>query len=230
MMRYLILLLLGIFLSSCVPHIAPYRAKERKYVYQGPAYQSGSASDGSLWSDSSHMNNLFTDNRGLRIGDLVTLLISESSSANSEASTESERTSSTNASVPVLFNFMNHLQKQYPNINPAALMSQNFAGEFAGAGKTVQKGTVAGRVTATVKQVLPTGNYFIEGQKVIMVNNEEQHFYISGVIRPVDVNGDNEVFSSRLAEAHIEFTGRGSISSKQKEGWLSRVIDTIWPF
>ena len=78
--------------------------------------------------------------------------------------------------------------------------------------------------------VRANGNLFIEGHRVVLVNNEEQHFYISGVVRPIDIDQENSVKSSMIADAEIEFTGRGILSDNQKQGWLSRYFGWLWPF
>ncbi len=64
---------------------------------------------------------------------------------------------------------------------------------------------------------------------MILVNAEEQHFYISGVVRPIDIDQMNSVKSSQIADAEIEFTGRGIMSEAQEKGWLSKVLGWIWP-
>ena len=79
-------------------------------------------------------------------------------------------------------------------------------------------------------KVLPNGNLFVEGHRAILVNSEEHHFYISGVVRPIDIDQQNSVKSSVVADAQIEFTGRGDLSDNQKQGWLSRYLGWIWPF
>ncbi len=81
-----------------------------------------------------------------------------------------------------------------------------------------------------VRQVLPNGNLFVEGNRVILVNNEEHHFYVSGVARPIDIDETNAVSSSRLADAEIEFTGRGVLSDQQRPGAMQRVFGRVWPF
>jgi len=85
-------------------------------------------------------------------------------------------------------------------------------------------------VPAIVREVLPNGNLFIEGHRVVLVNNEEQHFYISGVIRPIDIEQDNSIKSTQVADAEIEFTGRGDLSDNQKQGWFARHLSWLWPF
>jgi flagellar L-ring protein precursor FlgH len=81
-----------------------------------------------------------------------------------------------------------------------------------------------------VREAMPNGDLFIEGTKVVMINNEEYHLYISGLIRPADVGPDNAVASSRVADAQIEFTGRGDIADQVNRGWLTKLLDWLNPF
>ncbi len=83
---------------------------------------------------------------------------------------------------------------------------------------------------AVVRKVLPNGNLFVEGHRVVLVNNEEQHFYISGVVRPIDIDQENSVKSSMVADAEIEFVGRGVLTDNQHQGFLSRYLGWLWPF
>jgi flagellar L-ring protein precursor FlgH len=81
-----------------------------------------------------------------------------------------------------------------------------------------------------VRQILPSGDLFIEGTKVVMVGAEEKHIYLSGIVRRIDIADDNSVSSSRIADAEIEYAGRGDISDTQRRGWGSRVLSKLWPF
>ena len=224
------LISITLLLSSCVPHIAPYKPKKRIYQYQGRKNSSEISNNGSLWSENSEMNNLFSTHKHLEAGDIVTIKVYDSASASNQADTQTGKETKTDISMSALMNFMNYIAAQYPDIDKEALIKQAYKHEFKGSGKTTRKGILTATITATVREVLPSGNYFIEGHKVILVNREEQHFYISGVIRPKDITDDNIVNSDRIADAQIEFTGRGSISDKQSEGWLARILDFIWPF
>jgi flagellar L-ring protein FlgH len=70
---------------------------------------------------------------------------------------------------------------------------------------------------------------FIEGTKVVMINNEEYHLYLSGLVRPTDIGQNNAIESTRIADAQIEFTGRGDLADQQRKGWLARLLDTFSP-
>ena len=79
-------------------------------------------------------------------------------------------------------------------------------------------------------QVRPNGNLFIKGTREIKVNSETQYIILSGLIRPEDISPGNTILSSYIGNAKIEYSGDGSISDKQKPGWLTRIVDFIWPF
>ena len=81
-----------------------------------------------------------------------------------------------------------------------------------------------------MKKDLPNGDLFVEGTKVVMINHEEYHLYISGVVRPADIDDTNSVASSSIADAQVEFTGRGDIADQNDRGWLKKILDTINPF
>ena len=95
----------------------------------------------------------------------------------------------------------------------------------------IDAGTSAALVLrADVVAPLPNGTLVIKGNREIRVNNENQRITLSGLIRPVDISPDNTILSSYVANARIEYTGSGSVSDKQRPGWLTRFIDFIWPF
>ena len=103
------------------------------------------------------------------------------------------------------------------------------AGSFQGQGSTDRSESFKATVPAVVTKVLSNGNLFVEGHRAILVNSEEHHFYISGVVRPIDIDQQNSMKSSVVADAQIEFIGRGDLSDNQKQGWLSRYLGWMWP-
>jgi flagellar L-ring protein precursor FlgH len=111
-----------------------------------------------------------------------------------------------------------------------SLISLMSRADFAGEGQTSRAGTLSGTIAVRVKKEMPNGDLFVEGTKVVMINNEEYHLYISGVVRPSDIERDNSVQSSLIADAQVEFTGRGDIAEAVERGWLTKVLDFINPF
>lgn len=224
-------LALGTLTGACVKHIAPYEPKRRDYQLPtdeaGPA---GTPQDGSLWAAAQPANYLFSDQRALLPNDVVTVRIREESSAFSDAKTDLSSESDVRVGIDAMMGFLKALEQANPNLDRSHLIGASSQNSFLGKGATSRRGDVKAVVPAIVRKVLHNGALFVEGHRVILVNDEEYHFYISGVVRPIDIDGSNSVDSSKIADAQIEFTGRGTVSEKQGPGWFARLLNWIWPF
>jgi len=216
--------------SGCVNHIRPYSPKRRQYSLPQRDGGQEDIAAGSLWSASQPANYLFSDQRALLVNDVVVVRIREESSAFSDATTKLQGESEVKLGIDALMGFLAALQQANPNFDRSSIIGAGRKNDFSGAGATSRRGQVKAVVPAVVRQVFPNGTLFIEGHRVILVNDEEYHFYISGLVRAIDIDENNSVDSTRIADAEIEFTGRGTVSEKQKPGWFSRGIDWIWPF
>ena len=217
--------------TGCVSHIKPYSPKRRP-VPQGPwsAAVEEPEPTGSVWAAGATGNFLFTDRRAFQVGDVLTIRIVEQAKALRSAGTELDRESEISAGAEALFGFLAALQQVNPNFDRSKMIGAKFSNSFKGEGKTLRNDMLEATVTAVVREVLPNDNLYVEGQRTILVNQEEHHLYVSGVVRPEDVERDNSVLSSRLAEAQVEFTGRGALTDRTEPGWLTRILDWIWPF
>ena len=88
----------------------------------------------------------------------------------------------------------------------------------------------AGTISALITEILPSGNFKIEGRRSVTVNNEEQIMVLRGVIRPQDINFDNTIASASIADASISLTGEGVVADEQRKGWLAKILSKVWPF
>src|SRR5262249_39217172 len=104
--------------------------------------------------------------------------------------------SNASAGVDSLFGLMAALKAAHPNIDPSKLVAYATASGFNGAGNTQRSGTLTGSIAVRVVKEMPNGDLFLEGTKVILINNEEYHLYISGLVRPADIAQDNSIASS----------------------------------
>jgi len=210
------------------PTVDTTKIKERKY--KEGKYETGLApvSSGSLWPENGH--GLFADFRAYRVGDLVTIRIDESSQANGDATTSLDRSSSESMGVPNFFGLTQAVAKAYPNLNPEELISWMGKSNFQGKGDTSRDTHVLGSIAVRVKRVLPNGDLFVEGTKVILINDEEVHIYVSGAIRAEDIDSTNAVSSSAIADAQIEFSGRGVLTDNQQQGWFTKLFAKLRPF
>ena len=227
------LALLGLLnlLTGCGPnHIQPFTARDRKYEPGEYAALRADArpSRGSIYSEA--QPGYLEDTRALRVGDVVMVRINENAQAQGGAHTNLKKDTSRSAGIDSLLGLMPALKKAYPNINPAELVKMASSLDFDGSGKTERAGKLNGLIGVRVKQSLPNGDLFVEGTKVVMINHEEQHLYVSGVIRTSDIAPDNSVDSSLIADARVEFTGRGDINDQVERGWLNKILDFVNPF
>ncbi len=183
---------------------------------------------GSLWN--SDATSMFSDQKARNVGDLVTIIISETSSASKQATTTTGRDTGMSAGIPNLFGLENSSLITDSNLDLNNLVSSNFSNEFEGTGTTTRKGSLSAYLSAQVVDRYPNGNLKIRGGKEVMVNNEVQIIYLTGIIRTVDITAANTVPSTKILNARITYTGQGAIGDKQKPGWLMRTLDNVWPF
>jgi len=219
--------LLVIALVGCTSHIAPYHSKHRK-LDAGTFGTRSQPQNGSLYAEGAP--GLFEDAVASRVGDILVIKIDEKDLASHQADTKLDKSDATTYGLPNAFGFVSALQKKYPGIDPAKLFASTSDQKFTGNGQVQRQGQVTATLPVRVMQVLPSGDLFIEATKVVMVGEEEHHIYVSGIVRKIDIAEDDTVPSSRIADAEIEYTGRGDISDTQRRGWLGRLLSKIWPF
>ena len=225
------LCLVATLAAACGPaHIAPFTPKERKYdagAYAATQKQYRPAV-GSIYSEA--QSGLLEDTRALRVGDLVVIRINEKADAQGNATTDLKKDTSRAVGMDSFLAMMPKLQRMNPNFDPAKLLALAAKSDFAGSGNTARSGSLQGNIGVHVKREMPNGDLYVEGTKVVMINNEEYHLYISGLTRPADIEMDNSVLSSLLADAQVEFTGRGDINDQVERGWLTKILDVVNPF
>jgi flagellar L-ring protein precursor FlgH len=189
------------------------------------------ASPGSLYGAAAAPMALFTDMRAFRESDVVVVRVEEIADATRRADTGLHRTSELGADVSAFLSAVGSATPT-PGTGPQGGLGFNSTSRanFDSQGSTGRSERFTANVPALVRKVLPNGNLFIEGHRVVLVNAEEHHFYISGVVRPIDIDQTNTVKSSVIADAEVEFTGRGVVSDAQRPGILSRFFSWIWPF
>lgn len=213
-------------LVGCATHIAPYRAKKRNFK-AGSYAKRPVASAGSLYALGSA--GFFEEILATRVGDTLVIRIDEAESATRDATSKLSKKNSDEFGIPGAMGLMAALATAVPSIDPAKLLSSTTDSAFSGSGKVVRKGRLSATLPVRVKQVLPNGDLYVEGTKIVMVGNEEHHLYVSGIVRPADILADNSVMSSRVADAEMEYSGRGDVSDQQRPGWLSRFLRNVWP-
>jgi flagellar L-ring protein precursor FlgH len=213
--------------GGCASHIAPYHTKHR-VLETGEFGARSRAVNGSLYAEGTP--GLFEDHSASRVGDILVIKIDEKDVASHQADTKLDRSDATTYGLPAAVGLAAAITAKFPGVDPAKLLSSTSDQKFTGAGQVQRQGTVTATLPVRVVQILPSGDLFVEGTKVVMVGEEEHHIYVSGIVRRVDIAEDDSVPSSRIADAEIEYTGRGDISDTQRRGWLSRTLSKLWPF
>lgn len=189
--------------------------------------------EASLWPGENSHNMLFVDSKAKQVGDIVTILISENSSATKSATTDTSKDSSAEISASGLFGLPSHLGLTNlfglgGSFDPN--MSTTNKNKFKGSGTTTREDKFTATLAAIIIQVLPNGNFKIEGKRKVSLNHEDQDLTLSGIIRPEDIAFDNTIDSKLIANARITYSGSGVLADKQRVGWGVRILDWLWPF
>jgi flagellar L-ring protein precursor FlgH len=186
---------------------------------------------GSLWRPELAANYPFVDVRARFPGDLLTVVIAEQAQGKKDGSTEASAESSIFAAVQAFFGIPAAAVKLLPGgFNPEQIVQADTKRASLGDAETKRSDTLTASITVTVIGVDPNGNLHVQGDKIVSVNREDQHIVLTGKVRPVDIGADNSVLSSRLADARIDYYGRGVVADKQNVPLLHRVYDWVWPF
>ena len=173
---------------------------------------------GSIYSNS--QKGLFaTDRRASKVGDILTVSLSENFSASKSQSAKSAK--------------KGELKFDFPNVMTAGaddgLFDSSSDQSFDGSGSAGQNNSLKGQLSVTVTKVFDNGNMEILGQKKLTLNNGDEYIRLLGVIRPEDIDSQNTVLSSRIANAKISYTGAGDIADSSKKGWFAKLIDAVQP-
>jgi len=190
-------------------------------------------SDGAIWPGDTSKNLLFEDTKARKVGDIVTVLLNETATSTQKASTDTSKSSSIDLQTNSVLGLPSNMGIQNflgmgTGFNPAAKGSTTRANK--GTGTTTREGSLTGTLAATIVAVNENGNFEIAGKRSVTINNEEQLMILTGIIRPSDVNYDNTINSSLIANAAISYSGEGVIADEQRVGWLMRALSYVWPF
>ena len=202
-----------------------------KHLYAKPVV--AKQEEGALWPGDTSKNLLFEDNKARVVGDIVTVTILENATSSQSASTNTSKSTNMNMQTNTLLglptslgvqNFLGLGNQFDPTVN-ATINNSN-----QGQGTVTRNGSLTGTVSSTIIEIMPSGNLRIEGRRSVRVNNEEQLMVLRGVIRPQDINFDNTIASTLIADASISYSGEGVVADEQRKGWLAKILSRVWPF
>lgn len=184
----------------------------------------------SLWRESSGKGGIFHDFRAWKPMDLITIVVMEVSEGKKEADTNVNNKNTVVAAISKFLGLEKVVSQNIGEVDPAAMIDASTNNQFRGQGATVRKGTLKGTISAMVQEVLPSGILRIEGKKIISVNDEEQVMVISGLVRVRDIDSFNSVKSSQIASLRIDYFGNGVVNDVQTPGFLTQIVNVVWPF
>jgi len=184
---------------------------------------------GSLWEENNGRAYMFEDLRASRVGDIVIVEIVEEHSGSKSANTTADRESTYEGS---LLGSIFGLSSLFPSelSGDGVGVKASVENEFEGSGSTSRQDSLTGTIAARVVEVMPNGDLRVKGRREVTVNLEKQTMTLTGIVRRIDLDTENTVLSTAIAEAVIEYTGLGVVDEVQRPGWLVRVLNWVSPF
>ena len=179
------------------------------------------AANGGIFQPYTGYVGLYEGTRAHRVGDLVTILLVESTITSKSVRSKNDRSGSLSLIPPVTGPFA--------FLSPSDLKAAG-SSSFSGSGSAGQTSTIATALAVTIVEVFPNGTALVQGDKDMLLSQGDEWVRFSGIIRLADVDAENTVMSSRVADASIEYSGKGALQRASKPGWLSRFFSIISPF
>lgn len=181
--------------------------------------------NGSLFQATAE-TSMFNDLKAHRIGDIITVKLSENTKASKKASANTSKNSNLNVANPT---FMGQ-PFSANSIGVPSLDAQLSSGNsFAGSGDAAQSNSFNGEISVTVHEVLNNGYLIVRGEKWVTINQGEEVMRFSGIVRPADIEQDNTIQSSKVADARIYYSGTGTLQDAQRQGILTGFFNKFWP-
>ena len=191
-----------------------------------PKPETASYNANSLWRNGSRA--FFKDQRAARIGDLLTVTVNITDKANIANETQRSRTNKEDSGITDFIGSKTITQAN--KILPGRILTADSTASSDGKGSVTRQEALQTNVAAVVTQVLPNGNLVVEGKQEIRVNFEIRELIVAGIVRPEDIQSDNTIDSSKIAQARIAYGGRGQITDVQQPRYGQQVTDILLPF
>ena len=205
-----------------------------KYVEEMPAREEESsfASRGSLFGQGD--SPLFSDHKAMHVNDIVTVVIAETASSSNVGNKALSEVDTVGLGGGVMTSGGNNsaINSAVGKFNGLANVgfTGNSTSSYAGIGSAIKNASFTTTVSARVVKVMANGNYFIVGRREIMVDEQKQIMQLSGVIRPYDIDQNNQINSAKISDAKILYASEGDIDRSTNQGWGSKIVQAVWPF
>ncbi len=228
-MRFLLLLVLSLMLTACGSQALrgepEMRPGDPNFAPVPPqAMSPPPAANGAIWQDN-NVRSIYGDRSSRRVGDVITVILDEQTSGQKSAQASSSRQTDIELANPSLFG------------SPVGILGNELSAGVSGSrsasgrGQANQSNSLSGAITVTIADIHPNGVLRIQGEKWITLNNGSEVIRITGLVRPEDINLNNEVSSKRVADAQLTYSGTGALADASKPGLLTRFFNSpAWPF
>jgi flagellar L-ring protein precursor FlgH len=177
--------------------------------------------DGSIFNVAAGYTGLVEGRRAHAVGDLLTIILTEQLSTSKSAAAKTQKTGA--------FNIVPPTAGPLAFLDPNALKASG-GSSFNGQGNATQTSTLGGEVSVTIAEVRPNGTALVRGEKRLLLSQGQEWVQVSGIVRLGDIDTDNRVRSTQVADARVTYTGNGAIGRASREGWLSKFFNLISPF
>jgi flagellar L-ring protein precursor FlgH len=205
------------------------------YVEQMPAKEEKQdfTSTGSLFGKGD--NPLFSDHKAMHVNDIVTIIISETAKSSNTGTKQLSESDASNLGGGIFSsagaangNMQDGMAKLngYSDIGFTTKSDNTYKGQ----GKATKDASFTTTISARIVKVLANGNYFVSGRREILVDDQKQLIQISGVIRPYDIDQYNRINSTQISDAKILYKTEGDMDRATKQGWGTKLIQSVWPF
>ncbi|MDI6731488.1 MAG: flagellar basal body L-ring protein FlgH [Candidatus Margulisbacteria bacterium] len=174
----------------------------------------------SVWSEESA--SPYSTEKAYKVGDIINILIIESTSAQNKAGTKTDKKDELSAKLT------HTLTQLAPIVGTNNQIAAQWGNKFTGSGQTTRTSSVTARISAWVTDVLPNGNVSIMGKHKVTVNDEIQEITITGIVRPKDISGANTIYSYQVANAELLVKGTGTVAEGEEPGWLTRFFNWLF--
>jgi flagellar L-ring protein precursor FlgH len=184
-----------------------------------------SAEPGTIFGGGSSFD-LFMDLRARAVGDILTIALVERTNASKESSTSAAKSAELDTGFPIFAG-------RPVTSGGTTILNNEISSErsFSGQADASQSNRLDGNITVTVAERLPNGNLLVRGEKWITLNQGEEFIRLQGIVRPVDIGPDNRISSTKVADAKITYSGKGTLADSNRTGWLTRFFNSPWfPF
>lgn len=186
---------------------------------QQPAYEPPTS--GSIYRSGTDVR-LFEDLKASRVGDILTVKLVENTNASKNSATSTSKTTEAALQNPTILGIP--VTRDGTNLFEGSLSGEQ---SFDGTGASSQSNSLSGDITVTVVERYPNGNLRIRGEKWVTLNQGQEFIRLSGIVRPTDIEPDNSLASTRIADAQITYSSKGVMAAANKMGWISRFFHSV---